>query len=352
MTSEDIKHQLIIIRASFAPEDSKPQNGRRGHNSFWGFTSGGGYLPCIDSHARWELAWVAQVFVAVFVPVNILVCQLIQLKALGKFPSINLVPGSSQDRILRQPLVSWCPSVVVFSSTVPVPRTNLSLFVGHVSNDGADEEQVRWVGFGLQWQVGVHCHRPAFRLEQYTTVTSTEDVHLRKRNTWPCELSLFIMTSNRYTGSGDSSVVRAPDSWSTQRSWVRVPAGAAGEFSYPGSTFCADFYFGIRSTYVPVQWHVKDLSHFGKRAGGRLQLKLSYAACTLRMWLHLPWSDETWCMDVCSTATTSVGKKPVCACWISLFINVLHLLSKQYDIQTKLYDLSQDKTRDPIWCQY
>ena len=33
-----------------------------------------------------------------------------------------------------------------------------------------------------------------------------------------------------------------------ERSRVRVPAGAAGRFSAPGSTFCADSYFGIRST--------------------------------------------------------------------------------------------------------
>ena len=31
------------------------------------------------------------------------------------------------------------------------------------------------------------------------------------------------------------------------RSQVRVPAEAAGEFSSPGSAFCADSYFGIRS---------------------------------------------------------------------------------------------------------
>ena len=51
---------------------------------------------------------------------------------------------------------------------------------------------------------------------------------------------------------GDGSVVRAPDSW-TERSRVRIPAGAAGEFSSPGSTFCADSYFGIRSTPVLPQ---------------------------------------------------------------------------------------------------
>ena len=35
-----------------------------------------------------------------------------------------------------------------------------------------------------------------------------------------------------------------------EKSRVRIPAGAAGEFSSPGSTFCADSYFGIRSTPV------------------------------------------------------------------------------------------------------
>ena len=33
-----------------------------------------------------------------------------------------------------------------------------------------------------------------------------------------------------------------------ERSRVRIPAGTAGEFYSPGSTFCADSYFGIRST--------------------------------------------------------------------------------------------------------
>ena len=36
----------------------------------------------------------------------------------------------------------------------------------------------------------------------------------------------------------------------TERSRVRIPAGAAGEFSSAGSTICADSYFGIRSTPV------------------------------------------------------------------------------------------------------
>ena len=57
-----------------------------------------------------------------------------------------------------------------------------------------------------------------------------------------------------------------------ERSRVRIPAGAAGEFSSPGSTFCADSYFGVRSTPVLPQLHVKDPGHSAKSAGGRLQL--------------------------------------------------------------------------------
>ena len=43
-----------------------------------------------------------------------------------------------------------------------------------------------------------------------------------------------------------------------ERSRVRIPAGTAGEFSSPGSTFCADSYFGIRSTPALTQKHVED----------------------------------------------------------------------------------------------
>ena len=38
-----------------------------------------------------------------------------------------------------------------------------------------------------------------------------------------------------------------------ERSRVRITAGAAGEFSSPVSTFCADSYFGIRSAPVLPQ---------------------------------------------------------------------------------------------------
>ena len=58
----------------------------------------------------------------------------------------------------------------------------------------------------------------------------------------------------------------------TERSQVQIPAGAAGELFSPGSTFCADSYFGICSTSVLPQQHITDPSHSAKSAGGRLQL--------------------------------------------------------------------------------
>ena len=58
----------------------------------------------------------------------------------------------------------------------------------------------------------------------------------------------------------------------TERSQVQIPTGAVGEFSSPGLTLCADSYFGIHSTRVLLQQHIKDPTHSAKSAGGRLQL--------------------------------------------------------------------------------
>ena len=55
-----------------------------------------------------------------------------------------------------------------------------------------------------------------------------------------------------------------------ERLRVRIPAGAAGEFSSPGLTLCADFYLVSRFTPVLPQWHVKDPVHSAKSAGGEL----------------------------------------------------------------------------------
>ena len=43
-------------------------------------------------------------------------------------------------------------------------------------------------------------------------------------------------------------------------------------FSSQKLTFCADCYFGIHSTPVLPQQHIKDPGHSAKGAGGRLHL--------------------------------------------------------------------------------
>ena len=55
-----------------------------------------------------------------------------------------------------------------------------------------------------------------------------------------------------------------------QRSRVQFTVWAAGEFSFPGPTFCADSYFGTRFTSVLPQYQIKDPGHSAKSAGGRL----------------------------------------------------------------------------------
>ena len=72
-----------------------------------------------------------------------------------------------------------------------------------------------------------------------------------------------------------------------ERSWVRVPAEVAGDFSSPGSTFCADSYFGICSTPVLLQQHVKDPGHSAKSAGGMHPMDVALHEVTWHgAWLH------------------------------------------------------------------
>ena len=54
-------------------------------------------------------------------------------------------------------------------------------------------------------------------------------------------------------GGGERQKSEGSTADTARKSRVRIPAGTAGEFSSPGSTFCADSYFGIRSTPVLPQ---------------------------------------------------------------------------------------------------
>ena len=63
---------------------------------------------------------------------------------------------------------------------------------------------------------------------------------------------------------------------------VRVPAEVVGEFSSSGLIFRVLL---IQCPFHPVllQWHIKDLDHSAKSAGGRLHLNV-YTPLTQRSW--------------------------------------------------------------------
>ena len=56
-----------------------------------------------------------------------------------------------------------------------------------------------------------------------------------------------------------------------EKSQVRVPARAGGEFSSPVYTFCTDSYFGMSSNPVLTPQHVKIFLS-AKSVGGKLHL--------------------------------------------------------------------------------
>ena len=88
-----------------------------------------------------------------------------------------------------------------------------------------------------------------------------------------------------------------------ERSRVQIPAGVVGEFSSPGSIFCADSYFSIRSTLLLPQKHVKDPGHFANSAGGRLQLNMhtpTYVALQEVTWWMVVWCTQNLHRDSCS----------------------------------------------------
>ena len=64
---------------------------------------------------------------------------------------------------------------------------------------------------------------------------------------------------------------------------VRLPAGAAREFSSLESTFRADSYKVSVPPLVLPQWHVRDPGYSAKSAGGRLH-RNTHAAFTQRNW--------------------------------------------------------------------
>ena len=78
-----------------------------------------------------------------------------------------------------------------------------------------------------------------------------------------------------------------------ERSRVRIHAGAPGEFSSQGSTFCADSYFGIRSLPRVTAVACKRRRSFCQTCRWQVTAKHAY---TLRMWLCMEYDMEYGCM--------------------------------------------------------
>ena len=78
---------------------------------------------------------------------------------------------------------------------------------------------------------------------------------------------------------------------------VRIPAGAAGEFSSSELTLCAcSLLFGVRSNPVLMHWHVKDPVHSAKCTGGWLHLNT-----------HTPLTKRSQCELTMPLSRHSVG---------------------------------------------
>ena len=61
-----------------------------------------------------------------------------------------------------------------------------------------------------------------------------------------------------------------------ERLRVRIPAGAEGEFSSTESTLCAGSIFGVLSTPVLPQKHIKDPGHSAKKCRWQVTPKNAY----------------------------------------------------------------------------
>ena len=66
------------------------------------------------------------------------------------------------------------------------------------------------------------------------------------------------MGNDDHPQGGDSSVVRAPDSSLKGCGFKSLQEEREIFFSSPGSTFCADSYFGICSTKTELVTHVES----------------------------------------------------------------------------------------------
>ena len=92
----------------------------------------------------------------------------------------------------------------------------------------------------------------------------------------------------------------------TIRSRVWILVGAVGEFSSPGSTFCAVYFKRYLFHYCVLAVAHKRSQSFCQNAGGRLQLNNNMYAPYRCMWLCMRWGDKVHgCMVYTERADSS-----------------------------------------------
>ena len=87
----------------------------------------------------------------------------------------------------------------------------------------------------------------------------------------PVGLQYDVLWVSTFMGNQDSLLVRALDSWLKSCKFEFWQEGLEN-FLFSRVNFVCWLLFGVRSTPVLLQWHVKDLGHSAQSVGGRLHL--------------------------------------------------------------------------------
>ena len=110
-----------------------------------------------------------------------------------------------------------------------------------------------WVPATIWYQNGFSCRVERGRIQRFVWLCH---VSPERDHSGCCQVCCVLAMSGVYGWKPASRVALLSPSIAglvIERSRVRIPAGAAGEFSSPGSTFWDDSYFGIRFTPVLPQ---------------------------------------------------------------------------------------------------
>ena len=91
---------------------------------------------------------------------------------------------------------------------------------------------------------------------------------------WDLILSSIYPCTQLHLGMG-ARIASWLEHWTHDRKVLSSnPGRSGGRIFFPRANFMCWLLFGVRSTPVLLQWHVKDSGHSAKSAGGRLHLNM------------------------------------------------------------------------------